>query len=426
MRKTSKTLFGLMAIAAATSGSYAWADSVGSDDACASHEASSLSEAFTCGSVDGSVRLFSYSTHNGYFADGLDQDTTSIGGYIVGKTAKYKGFQAALGYEGMNRIGQGSNEVGELTNEGTGMDEAWLSWEHGKFKIKAGNQRLDEPFLGEWSDWRIVPYLYRAVDVNYGDKDNFVRATKVFRVKTYGSTDFTKRSRLADDGTMTDTTDGAFIVGAGKKFEFGDQYVSGQLWYEKYSDIEKMAYGELHYGNTDWLWKPDFAVQGMAGNETGDAKMGSIHSVILGAQVVLNPYKAVKWQIGFDRIRPDRDSYNHGALVTPYAFNTSSGPMFAQPFFTSSQYIGSGNAFSTQLTSPIGDNFFLGARYSYMDLKTAPGTKSIEQSEYLLFGSYHFDGALEGFSITDFVGMQTSPREDVDFFENRLQLAYDF
>lgn len=34
------------------------------------------------------------------------------------------------------------------------------------------------PFVSDY-DWRITPILFRGVDVNYGDKDNFLHASRL-------------------------------------------------------------------------------------------------------------------------------------------------------------------------------------------------------------------------------------------------------
>jgi hypothetical protein len=112
--------------------------------------------------------------------------------------------------------------------------------------------------------------------------------------------------------------------------------------------------------------------------------------------------------------------------VTPYAHNTSSGPYFAQPFFTSTQDLGSGNADSTDLNWSATDSISLGSRYSFMDLTPSKGASSSNQSEYLVYGTYSFGDVLKGLSLTDFAGVQTTSTSDKSFWQNRLALEYDF
>lgn len=56
---------------------------------CAAGVADSLSEMFTCGSVNGSLRSLYYSTHNAYFVPGYSQDTVSYGGSVKYATADH-------------------------------------------------------------------------------------------------------------------------------------------------------------------------------------------------------------------------------------------------------------------------------------------------------------------------------------------------
>jgi hypothetical protein len=44
----------------------------------------------------------------------------------------------------------------------------------------------------------------------------------------------------------------------------------------------------------------------------------------------------------------------------------------------------------------------------------------------MLFGIYNFTGALKGFSVSNFTGIQTSPRYDKNFLQNRFALSYKF
>ncbi len=61
-----------------------------------------------------------------------------------------------------------------------------------------------------------------------------------------------------------------------------------------------------------------------------------------------------------------------------------------------------------------------------MDLTPTVNTGSLRQSEYLVYFIWNFQGALKGLSLSDFVGVQTSPLYEKDFWQNRLTLQYDF
>lgn len=86
----------------------------------------------------------------------------------------------------------------------------------GLLSITAGNQHLNLPFLGDYSNARVLPYLYRAVDVKYGNDTDFIRVTRVFSYKSYADSTFTRTSRLAQDNTFSGKTDGLIALGLAK------------------------------------------------------------------------------------------------------------------------------------------------------------------------------------------------------------------
>ena len=112
--------------------------------------------------------------------------------------------------------------------------------------------------------------------------------------------------------------------------------------------------------------------------------------------------------------------------MTPYAHNVASGPLFAQPFLSSTQDLGAGNAYAIDLNAAPMGHWFVGARYSFMDLKSSATVASLYQSEYLLYAIYNFTGKLKGLSIANFVALQSSPARPKKFIQNRFTLEYAF
>ena len=215
-------------------------------------------------------------------------------------------------------------------------------------------------------------------------------------------------------------------IGGGHAISFADKTLSGQLWYEEYADYTRLAYAESHLSWRDSPMQPDIGVQFIRGTSDGKALAGEVNSTSYGAQFGLSFTPSLTWKINYDHIAASGNNWNNGALVTPYAHNSASGPYFAQPFFTSTQDLGSGNAWSTDINYVANENLSLGSRYSFMDLKPTTTSASIDQSEYLVYFTWNFTGVMKGLSLTDFVGVQTSPLYDSDFWQNRLTLQYDF
>lgn len=384
-----------------------------------------LGDALTCGSFHGNVKTAYYSLNHAYFGD-KSQDTAVVGGNLKYETAPFYGVQAGISYNIQRRLDDKNNghaEVSEFKEDRDGLAEAYLTWKNDKARVTVGNQRLNVPFVGDYADWRVLPSLYQAADAQYGKGDDFVRLTKVNKFKSYGDDEFTKTSRQSS----TVTTDGMWSLGGGKSAKLANgSTLKGQLWLQRYEDYSDIIYAQ---GSMDFphnAYKPELAVQYISGKDQGDAKAGKVDSQIAGIQLAGKITPTVTAKVAYDYIHPKKDAYLNGALLTPYAHNTSSDPIFAQPFFTSTQDLGAGNAFMLSAETKLNPQTIVGGRYSYMDLKEKDTVKSRDQSEYLLYGIYNFGGQFKGLSLTDFVGVQTSPRYDHDFIQNRLMLAYKF
>ena len=63
-----------------------------------------------------------------------------------------------------------------------------------------------------------------------------------------------------------------------------------------------------------------------------------------------------------------------------------------------------------------------------MDLKESKNVDSRDQTELMVYGIHNFSGKLKGLSISNFAGIQHSPRFDgrENFWQNRLMLSVKF
>ena len=396
------------------------------DCSVTNHSVDSLGKAVTCGTVSGAVKTAYYSLNNAYFG-GKSQDTVATGGYIRYETTPFYGVQAAVGYNVQRRLDDdnGHAEVSEFKNDKDGLGEAYLKWQNDNARVTVGNQRLDVPFLGDYSEFRILQNLYQAADVKLGNNDDFIRATKVNKFKSYGEDEFYKTSRQS----AVKETDGMWSVGAGKSYKLANgNQLKGQVWYEDYDDYTKLAYAQGNYALANHPLKPEFAVQYITGKDQGKALAGNVDSQMYGAMLSLKPTSNATVKLAYDRIQPQSDAYRNGALLTPYSTNTSSSVIFAQPFFTSTQDLGAGNAYMIGVDGKYDDQTNLGARLSYMDLKESKNVDSRDQTELMVYGIHNFSGKLKGLSISNFAGIQHSPRYEgkENFFQNRLTVSLKF
>ncbi|KAA8735472.1 hypothetical protein F4V57_01330 [Acinetobacter qingfengensis] len=380
---------------------------------------------FACGSVHGAVKTAYYSLNNAYFVNDLTQDTAVAGGYVKYETAPYYGVQLAVGYDLQRRLDdKGTHaEVSEFKEDRDGLAEAYVTWKNDVARVTIGNQRLNLPFVGDYADWRVLQALYQAADFQLGNQTDFLRLTKVNKFKSFAADEFTKTSRQSS----TIETDGMWAIGVGKSYALNvNTQLKGQMWFQRYEDLTDLFYAEGSVLFPQHHYKPEIALQYLSGQDQGKAYAGQVDSQVIGAQVSLKLKPSLNLKLAYDYIKPEKNVYKNGALLTPYSYNTSSGPIFAQPFFTSTQDLGAGNAFMAAIDGKWNDQTILGARYSFMDLKDSDLLKSRNQSEYLLYGIYNFGGKLQGLSLSNFVGVQTSPRYDKNFWQNRLSLSYKF
>ncbi|HTJ94776.1 MAG TPA: OprD family outer membrane porin [Pararobbsia sp.] len=385
---------------------------------------------FTKGQFSGDLRTIYFSTHNNFFSR-TSQDTISYGGGLEYTTARLYGFSLGVsGYlqRGINHSDDPGKVDSYLGPNLTAMGEAYVRWEGDKFTFTAGNQAIDVPFASTY-DWRMAPQLFQGFSARYGDDDNYVTALKMFRFKSYIDDSFTKRTtyNVEVDPFSTigsDETNGFWGIGGQHKWKISPVVLTGQAWYFTYQDYAKLAYLEGQALDDAASWKPFVGAQYFHENGDGRELLGNVNSQVYGLQLGLK-HNSMTATLGYDYIAPHSNSFLNGSLVTPYAHNVASGPLFAQPFLSSTQDLGSGNAYAIDINGAPMGHWFIGARYSYMDLKPAADTPSIDQSEYLVYAIYNFDGKLKGLSIADFFAIQTQPGKPT-FLQNRLTLEYAF
>lgn len=395
-----------------------------------SGDATNFAEMFTKGQFFGDIRTIYFSSHNAFYQSGLNQNTASYGGGVGYKTANFYGFSLGVsGYiqRGIDHSDDPAKVDSYLGPNITTLGEAYLRWEHKDFSIVAGNQELDVPFASTY-DWRMAPQLFQGVAAKYGDANNYITAFRMFRFKSYIDNSFTKRTTYNSDidpysPVGNQETNGFYGVGGVRTVPVDPVVLKGQAWYMGYLDYARMTYLEGQVNLAQGAIQPFAAAQFFY--ETGDGRqlLGPINSQVYGLQLGV---KHESWLLsfGYDYIKPHANSYLNGALVTPYAHYVASGPLFAQPFLSSTQDLGAGNAYAIDLNGAPISNLFVGFRYSFMDLKNSPGAPSLNQSEYLIYAIYTLPGKYKGFSIADFLAYDSSPTSKSKFVQNRLTLQY--
>jgi hypothetical protein len=388
---------------------------------------------FRQGTFDGNLRFYDFKSHNAFFTKDDNGNTATYGGKLGFTTDALKGFSLRLAFYAQRGIDH-SEDPGALAAYALAPDinalgEAYLQWKDDDIRVRLGDQPLDAPFTSS-TDFRIVQPTFRGATLHVGDDDNFLAAMRIFRYKSYISESFDKtttyNASYAPFGVnTTETTNGFWALGGGHNMDAGPINLKGQAWLFNYIDYAKMFYADGQIARASGSIKPFFGLQFIRETDSGRALVGDIDHHTYGAQVGLK-HKSLTATLNYDYIPHRPGTFLNGSLVTPYAHNVASGPYFAQPFLTSTQDLGSGSAYSADINGGAFKNTFLGARYSYMDLVASAGSDSIEQSEYLVYGIYNFKGALAGLSLANFFGYQTQSGIGRDFWQNRIQLQYEF
>lgn len=395
--------------------------------------ADSLSDMFSQGKVFGYVRSLYFSSNNAFFVPGKDQDTVSYGGELGFHSAIYDGFSfglSALAQRGIEHDDNPNKVDSYLGPNVTSLGEAYLQWQREKLRITVGNQRFNAPFTGTF-DFRMLPQMFQGVSAYYGDSANFLTAFRMYRFKSViddhysGHTSYNPPIDTSAAGAGDEDTNGFFGAGGGKTWALKPISVDAQAWYFKYIDYADMTYLQARAIRAEGELKPFVAVQYIHQDDDGKAILGNVDSNVYGMQLGIKR-NSLTASLGYDYIEPNSHSYLNGAPVMPYGHKLSSGDFFAQPLLTSTMDLGAGNAYAVNVNGSPVQGVMLGARYSFMDLKSAPTAESLNQSEYLVYGSYSFGGALKGVKISDFLGVQKSPIKDATFLQNRLAIEYAF
>lgn len=402
-------------------------------NAADTEQADSFTQMFTQGKVSGYLRSLYFSTNNAFYVPGKDQDTVSYGGEVRFKSAVYEGFSfglSALAQRGIAHDDNPDKVDSYLGPNVTSLGEAYLQWQHEQLRITVGNQRFNAPFTGAF-DFRMVPQMFQGVSAYYGDSANFLTAFRMNRFKSviddsYGRhTSYNPPIDTSAAGAGDERTDGFWGAGGGHTWAMKPISIDAQAWYFKYIDYADMTYLQARAIRAEGVLKPFVGVQYIHQEDDGKAILGKVDSDVYGIQLGIKR-NTVTASLGYDYIKPNANSYMNGAPVMPYGHKLSSGDFFAQPLLTSTMDLGAGNAYAVNINGAPVQGVMLGARYSFMDLKSSPTAESLNQSEYLVYGSYSFGGALKGVKISDFLGVQKSPIKDATFLQNRLAIEYAF
>ena len=398
---------------------YAQSNEKISNDLC---ETESLLNAITCGQYYGRIKTLYYTTDNAYF-NNFNQENTSMGGMLKYSTQTYKGMSLGISYNFIRTMSGNSIDEGgiaELAENKDGVGEAYLSYQLNKLNFKVGKQTLDIPFIGHY-DYRIAPPLYRALDIFYGNQDNYIRLTGINGFQSYMD-DQIKKSTTYDNDIYIER---AYSLGGLTTTKFSDYSLKSQFWIQNYANISNLAYTEFNLNFDDQGFKPNIGIQAIYSKNTGDNLKGNINSLSYGTQLRFKPSENTSVKFGYNHIKSNEFSRNNGALYAPYMNDVTSSPYYAAPYFTVLEAYGSGNAYSLSSDVNVTQNLKSGIQLSYLKTKKYYEEKDNILLEYLYYINYNFDNFAKGLNLAYIGGMQTMPSAD-NFYQSRIEFSYIF
>ncbi|MDA3920511.1 MAG: OprD family outer membrane porin [Salinisphaera sp.] len=395
--------------------------------------ADNLRQMFTLGKADGIFRMAYYANHNAFFNSQADRQTAAVGGELGFTSAELQGFSLRLSAYAQRNFARTNGRKGfnrDLGRDISALGEAYLQWQGHDFQIRAGNQLLKAPPFTATYDYRIIPQVYQGVKVRYGDADHYLMAMRMFRFKSRISNSYDRTTNYNASFSpfppnTTGHTNGFWALGSADEADVGAAKLSGQAWFFNYQDYANMYYTDATVARASGSIRPFLSAQFIRETDVGKALLGPVDNHTYGAQLGIK-HHSLTATLNYDYIPHRAGTFLNGALATPYASQEASGPLFAQPFLTSTQDLGSGNAYAAEIKGAPLNHVFAGARYSYMDLTPARGSRSIGQSEYMIFGIYNFSGSLDGLSVLDFFAYQKQKVSSIDYWENRFTVQYSF
>lgn len=384
------------------------------------------------GTVSGSLRTVYFAGHNEFFANpGHYEDAAALGGFLNYTSGLLDGFSFRVGLMAQGNYAKTTVPADSVLAKNVhAIGETWIQWEGKKIRLRVGNQLLsnDIPFTGTY-DYRVVPQVYQGVTLRYGSDKNYVEGMRILRFKSRIGNSYTKTTNYNSDydpfSPVTATTQGFWAIGGHGGMNEGPLSMSGTAWYFQYMDYAKMFYGSTKVATLRNTVNPFLELQYI--RETGDGRqlLGNVNASAYGIRVGIT-HRSMTLSLNYDHFPHKPGAYLNGALVTPYAHNVTSGPLFAQPLMTSTQDLGTGDAYGVSLSGSPLNGLFMIANYSYMDLTATPHAPSIGQPEYNLMTIYHFHGWLKRWQIEDFVAYQKQRGHHHSWLENRLHIVFTF
>ena len=383
--------------------------------------------------VSGNIRAYSFS--RGYNSQTTDLHSSSLGGKLKIETSNQDGIGAALGIYfaqdiGLNNHDQNNKYINPLlmgTNYGIyTVGEAYLQYRKADFLARAGNQRIDNPWINP-ADGFMIPNLYQAGVVSFQPAEGVqLEAERILRFKNRTASGFSNSNLFVIPGYQphyTGSDNGASALGVTYK---GDG-INARTWLYRFNDFAKMAYLQGEYTLQRAGISPFVDVQFM--RETGDGAqlLGAVDSKAYGAKMgVALPDKLGSAYFAYNMVPANMlAGISNGNMLSPYTQFYNTDPLYTTVMnygLVSSR--GAGNAWKIGCHMKF-LNEKLDAELTYSKYNTNPYVANVDA--YMMDIAYHLDGALKGLTIRDRLGIEHGIQSwGGAYVDNRVMLQHDF
>lgn len=400
----------------------------------------SVQEFYDQTTFEGEIRNYFF-TRDYTNPDTIDQAAYSLGGHLgmlTGPIANYFKIGAVL-YTAQP-LGLNSDNPLQVDNSLPGdavtvLGQAFLQYNWQKFLVRAGDQKIDTPWLNS-GDTRMIPATYRGFYGIFTPQHWTFSALRIYEFKSRVANHFsaTNLYNPANLGIPIPGLDGITNPGASAlAAEYKTDSFAGRLWGYQFFNFGKLLYGDAQYTWTSpAVFHPLVAMQALVEGGDGDnilaqVSTGKANATAIGTLAGVET-DTLKLTFAYNKIPPHQNAYNNGDIVSPYTASFAS----YDALYTTSMIAG-------LVEKTVGDAIKIAGTYyafnkqlsillSFAKYYTQPYLANTNETDFDV--TYSFKQSkhkyLTGLSLRNRLGIETGDPTLGTFYYNRVMLTYSF
>ncbi|UPG89887.1 OprD family porin [Luteibacter aegosomaticola] len=331
---------------------------------------------FRDATVDGEVRLYRFD-RNYDNPTSKDSFSNSLAGLLTVKSGKVGGFSLVATGFSAHSFGTQSHDTSRIDaslmgpdNVIDGFSQAYLEYANKWVTVRAGDQYLSTPWMGQ-SDSRVIPASYQAASVDFKPAKGWdIYAIRSLRWKSrtsdgynddnvyypstyhgdsmYGNNGSLPASARSQDGT---TAIGSTYVTKGLKaqawyydFEhFGQMgYIDGMYTFPIDSEVKPFLGAQIvreTSGSNNVIVDTHTKITGKAGERVDASAWGLDAGFSLGH---------AKFDVSYNKLDSDRNAVGYGAIISPYTNTYATDPLYTTSMLRGLVEQGAGHAWKAR------------------------------------------------------------------------------